>query len=91
MTITVYAYNNNQQILLTAERIANKSVRAMINWEGMKVTERKADRITLECPARALQALRILKQFRRRMYRINEWAKDDGTLYDYGWNLEWGK
>lgn len=89
MKITVYAHNDNQQILLTAERIANKSVRTIINWDGMKVTERKADKITMECPAKAMQAQFIFDQFRRRMYRVNEWAMDDGTLYDYDWNLEW--
>lgn len=87
MTVTFYAYNLNQDMILTAEHLLNKSVRFFINCDGVKVKERAKTHITWAVPTMQTVAIRIMKQFQARLYRVHEWNKDDGDIYDYEWTL----
>lgn len=87
MTVTFYAYNLNQEMILTAEHLLNKSVRFFINWEGVKVKEHTKAHITWTVPTTQIIAVRIMRQFQARLYRVHEWNKDEVGIYDYEWTL----
>lgn len=87
MTVTFYTYDLNQDMTLTAEHLLNKSIRFFINWDGAKATERTKAHVTWSVSTSQETAIKIIKQFQARLYRVHEWNNDQVGIYDFEWTL----